>query len=434
MTPRVVLEMLPADYGDALHVSYGCGRDRHHLWVDGGLVKSYRGNWRRRIRQLADDGEEIALLVVSHIDADHINGVRVFVEENQRQEEDEKFVPVGEVWFNQYRHIRPFGEEKEGEEGLLRASLQWPHRKDFVDYVSRRAAPFAPLACRLARTSHEEMAPKGVSEGRTLARLLDGGYPSNARFAGRAVVREETPAVVELSGGARVWILSPTGEGLTRLFQVWEAYLKERELEEMLAVRGVGPMTAGEALVPGFVQSLMLWDREPFEKPLKGREEDLARPIEELARRDFQEDTSVANHSSIALLFEYAGRRLLLAGDAYPSVLAEGLKEMGYSPRCPLKLDAFKLAHHGSRANTSRELLDLVDCSRYLISTSGARFGHPDKECLARVIWANRCHPDTTLYFNYEGTDAERALDVAADRCRYGYRIGHLGEGDRLLL
>lgn len=434
MTSRVTLEMLPADYGDALHVSYGCGERRHHLWVDGGLVKSYRENWRVRVRQLAARGEEIDLLVVSHIDADHINGMRAFVEENQQQAEDEDFVPIREVWFNQYRHIRPYGKGEWEEDDVLRAFLQLSDRGDFVDYISQRAASFAPLACRLARTSHEEMAPKGVNEGRTLARLLDGGYPSNERFGGGAVVREGDPPMVELSGGARIWVLSPNRGGLGRLFDVWEAYLKERDLEEMLAVRGVGPMTAGEALVPGFVQSLMLWDREPFEMPLKGREEDLGLPIEVLAQRDFQEDDSVANHSSIALLFEYAGRRLLLAGDAYPSVLVKGLKAMGYSPRCPLQVDAFKLAHHGSRANTSGELLDLVDCSRYLISTSGARFGHPDKECLARVIWANRSDPDTTLYFNYEGTDAEKALDVATDRCRYHYRIAHLGEGERLLL
>ncbi len=434
MTSRVILEVLPADYGDALHISYGCGKGRHHLWIDGGLVKSYRESWRRRMRQFAAKGEEIALLVVSHIDADHINGVRAFVEENQRQDEDEDSVPIREVWFNQYRHIRPYGSQERAEDDVLRVFLQLSKREDFVDYISHRAARFVPLASRLARASAEEMVPKGVSEGRTLARLLDGGYPSNARFAGSAVVREGKPPVVDLPGGARVWVLSPNGEGLARLFEVWETYLKGRDLEEMLAVRGAGPMTAGESLVPGFVQNLMLWDREPFEVPLKGREEDLTRPIDGLARRGFQEDESVANHSSIALLFEYAGRRLLLAGDAYPSVLVEGLREMGYSARCPLKLDAFKLAHHGSRANTSGELLDLVDCSRYLISTSGARFNHPDKECLARVIWTNRCNPNTTLYFNYEGTDAERALDVAADRCRYRYRIAHLGGDERLLL
>ncbi|MEA3406459.1 MAG: hypothetical protein U9R48_00070, partial [Chloroflexota bacterium] len=56
-------------------------------------------------------------------------------------------------------------------------------------------------------------------------------------------------------GGARVRVLSPSKEGLTRLFAVWESYLKEHHLEEVLAVRGMGPMTAGEALVPGFAES-----------------------------------------------------------------------------------------------------------------------------------------------------------------------------------
>jgi hypothetical protein len=386
------------------------------------------------MRQLAAEGANIDLLVVSHIDEDHINGVRAFVEENQRQAKDKDFLPIDNVWFNQYRHIRPYAREEEPVDSALRALVQWPSTEDFVEYVSDRATRFAPLASRLARTSRAEMVPKGVSEGRRLARLLDGGYPSNASFCGKAVVREGKPPVVELPGGAKVWVLSPSKNALGRLFDVWHSYLEERELDDVLAVRGTGPMTAGEALVPGFVQNLMLWDPEPFEAPLKGREEDLALPIEELAQRDFEEDDSEANHSSIALLFEYAGQSLLLAGDAYPSALVEALKEMEYSPRCPLKLDAFKLAHHGSRANTSTELLDLVDCDRYLISTSGARFNHPDKECLARVIWANRCQSGTTLYFNYQGTDTEKALDVAADRCRYGYHIAHLTQGESLRL
>jgi len=47
MASFVTVEMLPADYGDALHLSYGDEQDQYHIWIDGGLVKSFRKGWRK---------------------------------------------------------------------------------------------------------------------------------------------------------------------------------------------------------------------------------------------------------------------------------------------------------------------------------------------------------------------------------------------------
>ncbi len=48
--------------------------------------------------------------------------------------------------------------------------------------------------------------------------------------------------------------------------------------------------------------------------------------------------------------------------------------------------DALKVSHHGSKGNTSPELLRLLDAKRYLFSSSGAFFKHPDAETAARAI------------------------------------------------
>ena len=390
------------------------------------------------MRRLGRQEAELELLVVTHIDADHINGVQAFVASNQQGGHPSTIIPVCQVWFNQYRHIREFGlpggAMPTGARGEL--GTNWPTKGGFVYEVARRALTLAPLAARLAWTSSTRTGGllRGPAEGEQLTTLLGGNYPSNQDFNDRAVMRSGTPPEVSLPGGAKVWVLSPNQEGLARLYRVWEEYLTERNLPQLLQVPGVGPMGAGDALVPGFVQHLMLQARPRFEAVLKGREEDLAAPIEALARRDLEEDDSPANGSSIALLFEYAGRRLLLAGDAYPSVLVEGLRELGYSAQSPLELDALKLSHHGSRANTNNELLSMIRCDRYLISTNGKTFNHPDKECLARVIWANREWPDTVLYFNYAGTAAELALADSTEQQRYQYRIEHLPQGKPLIL
>jgi hypothetical protein len=65
-----------------------------------------------------------------------------------------------------------------------------------------------------------------------------------------------------------------------------------------------------------------------------------------------------------------------------------------------LELDAYKLAHHGSRANTSKKLLERLACRRYLISTNGSQFEHPDRESIARIIQFGSEEKD--ILFNYE--------------------------------
>jgi hypothetical protein len=70
-----------------------------------------------------------------------------------------------------------------------------------------------------------------------------------------------------------------------------------------------------------------------------------------------------------------------------------------------LTVDALKLSHHGSKNNTSSELLDLLVCKHFLFSTNGTKHDHPDPECVARVVAPKR--PGVELHFNYE-TDINR--------------------------
>ena len=70
-----------------------------------------------------------------------------------------------------------------------------------------------------------------------------------------------------------------------------------------------------------------------------------------------------ANGSSIAVIAEYAGRRLALLGDAHAPTLAATLGRMAAATgAATLRLDAVKLAHHGSAANLSPDLLGRIEC------------------------------------------------------------------------
>lgn len=110
-------------------------------------------------------------------------------------------------------------------------------------------------------------------------------------------------------------------------------------------------------------------------------------------------DRSPPNGSSIAFLLEHGGHSCLFAGDAHARVLVDSLriltKERGVTR---LSLSAFKLPHHGSMGNVNPELLSLVSCKNWLISTNGAIFDHPDRQTVELIASA---HKQPMIHCNY---------------------------------
>ena len=108
------------------------------------------------------------------------------------------------------------------------------------------------------------------------------------------------------------------------------------------------------------------------------------------------------NGSSIGLLLEHRGASVVLAGDGFGGVLADGPAEPwpARAGSTASTVDAFKLPHHGSRGNVLRGLLSGRTRRRhYVFSSNGDTFHHPDDAAVARtVLTAPR---GATLWFNY---------------------------------
>lgn len=316
------VEMIAARQGDCFWISYGSGGAEHHLIIDGGpeKAKALRAVVERKME--ADPGRRlhVDLLVVTHIDDDHIGGVLDLLEH----------VPdgltIGEVWFNAYRHLVP--PDKLGEEQAER-----------------------------------------------LSRLLDGLVARgtltwNASFGGEAAVVTEGGELPRLCrrDGLVLTLLSPDRDQLAKLAGAWKEVLEEAKG----AVAGDQPN-----------------DR-------LGRNDAWPPNIPALAIARFHEDRKEANGSSNAFLLEYGEVRILFAADSFPGRILKSLGRLACSK--PVKLDAYKLSHHGSRRNNSSDLLRSVSCSAFLVSTDGSYSGHPDFEALARVLVDGG--PNPLLIFN----------------------------------
>lgn len=75
--------------------------------------------------------------------------------------------------------------------------------------------------------------------------------------------------------------------------------------------------------------------------------------------------------------------------------------------------------HHGSRANTTNDLLRLIDSRHFIFSTNNTYFGHPNAEAVARVIVDGN---KPTLWFNYD-TPQNRHWASAELTAAYGHSV-----------
>ena len=325
------LEFLPAQQGDAIWIEYGAPGAVHRILIDAGTPAT-APLIRQRIEALDPSERRFDLLVVTHVDTDHIGGVLKLLSR----------LPAGlqfdDVWFNGWPQIR-----------------------------SARTSRLGPIDGEIFSTA--------------LGKLE---WPWNAHFGGAALMLPAAGAPPErtLRGGMKLTILSPGEPQLAKLRAKWKRVVQDAGLDPKDKDR---------------------WKRLLAKAARKGvKSSILGEPgVKKLARSKFEQDTAEANGSTIALLAEFEEKRVLLAGDAFPTVLLDAAGRLCRARGIRrLTVHAFKLPHHGSAGNVSNELLAAFPSSRYIFSTSGAVFGHPDDEAVARVV-ATPTTGRKRLYFNY---------------------------------
>jgi hypothetical protein len=328
------IEMGKALHGDCLLVEWNETNAKHRMLIDGGPIGAYEA-LAARIAALPVDERLFELMVLSHVDTDHIEGVvRLFAEPATQWS-----FQVKDVWFNGWRHM-------------------------------------------------EEEDTLGGRQGEFFSALLQHRLPPgawNAAFKGAIVVPPNGRLpVVSLAGGMKLTLLSPTRSKLDKMRDAWRKDLK---------ATGIKPGDIDAAWQELGAQKKYL----PGEGLLSSSDSSIAT----ILTRQFKADQAAANGSSIAFLAEHAAGSCLFLADAHPDVVTASLKRLLEERGTKrLKVDAVKVAHHGSKNNTDEELVSLIDSPRFLFSTNGAQFKHPDEEAIARIINAAGGRP-VTLYFNY---------------------------------
>lgn len=103
---------------------------------------------------------------------------------------------------------------------------------------------------------------------------------------------------------------------------------------------------------------------------------------------NYDESTSEINETSLIILFEYEGHKVLLTGDAGKEALEEAIDTAQNNKIDLTDIDIIKLPHHGSRKNVTPEIMDQLggEGTRCYISCAEGDEGHHPSKRLVNML------------------------------------------------
>jgi beta-lactamase superfamily II metal-dependent hydrolase len=322
------LEALQANHGDALLLHWG--KDRLAV-IDGGPSRVFATSVRPRLEAIRAERDvktlPIRLLMVSHIDDDHVHGVLDMTRFLADLVKEKKPLPwrIETLWHNA-----------------------------FDDIIGNVEPLSVALGAAVAPVANDEPVPAGLGLDRSSALVM-------ASVGQGRQLRDDARA-----------LKLPLNKPLKKLVWAGAKNAEQVDLGDGLKLAIVGPLEAQiEALRAD-------WDKKLAEMKKKKTSAEAQAIAAEFV------DKSVYNLSSIAVLATVANRRMLLTGDARGDFILDGLRELGVLKNDAVHLDLLKVPHHGSDRNVTEGFFRQVTADHYVISADG-RHDNPDPKMLAML-------------------------------------------------
>lgn len=344
-------EFLPAFQGDCFLIHAGTEAKPVLILVDGGPGGTYNKHLKPRLMKLRDERglDEftplvIDLVIVSHVDDDHINGiVELFrdIRKAKMNGDPPEFKVLG-LWHNSFDEII-------GNDEVNVATAQFG------------TASIAPIMADPETDEQFDAALilQSIAQGnelRDLAKSDELQIPINDGFGG-LIKSSPGKVTVRKIGDVSFTVISPRAPELTKLQKDHDKWLKEQK-------------KAGKEIKPGSMLQAML-------------------------------DTAVPNLSSIVLLADDGKRTALLTGDARADFILSGAEEIGLIAKGgSLDVDLFKMPHHGSDRNVDNLSLTRIRAKQHLFTGNGL-FGNPERATIEMLRDA-RPGAEMELYLTYD--------------------------------
>jgi hypothetical protein len=354
----LILEALRAKFGDALILHSGTEAKPQLTVIDGGPPGVYNDALRPRLEELRNERGladttplDIELMMVSHIDDDHISGLLELVRKLKDRQDAGQPRPwnIKRFWHNSFDDILD--------------------NDDLA--VASTASTMSPASLGGSLSPQGSLLLASVKQGRELAKLLDAlTLAGNKPFKGLILSSGTTKPVT--IGDLKITVVAPSKKTLAALQKKWNKEIK------------------------------------PLLKKEKNK-----KSIAEIAA---YVDESVHNLSSIVVLVESQGNRILLTGDGRGDHTIEGLKAANLLKNGKLKVDVLKVPHHGSVRNVDKDYFETIVADHYVISADG-KFDNPDVPTL-KLISAARQDDNFTVHLTYP-TDKFNVPKIGQDVAKF---------------
>ena len=363
------LDVIRARKGDCLMLHYGSKDNPHLIMIDGGPKRVYADFLKPRIDQIRKARTltnkqplQVDLLMVSHVDDDHIQGILDLTREMLARDMEHKpqLIQVLDFWHNSFENI--IGQTPQELTAMFTdqfgaASMEGEPPDDLT--VDRDDECEEVIGSTLKVLASIKQGAQLASDANRLE------FPLNSDFGGNLVLAEG-PNTIPLEDGPIFTVIGPMLPELKALHEKHQKWLEE------LAEQG---KTAEDALA-AYV------------------------------------DKSVPNLSSIVSLAELGGKSILLTGDARGDKILEGLELVERMEKGgKLHVDILKVPHHGSSNNLAPDFFERIIANHYVFSGNGEH-GNPERESLEMLLKA-RGDDDYEVHLTYpvNQIDAAREAD-----------------------
>lgn len=399
----MIIEMFPAENGDSFLIGLDNGKN---IVIDMGYATTYRNFIKDRFIDLNNKNQCIDLLIITHIDEDHIEGAIEFFEENGASEKP-RIIEVKEIWYNSYRHLQF---QKNKVSGISR-------------FEKRKLEEIKLSNSEKSRDENNEFSNVSARQGSTLAGYLyEYGYSSlkwNKSFNHETVNLDFLDEII--LGDVKFHILSPDSKKLSKLSKLWLGQLIKMDKDFNISDEVI------------FDDAYEMYIKNS--KPLVDVEEERnvsysSKDFEDIITKKIHQgkkDSTESNGSSISFILEYKDKKLLFLSDSHEDIILDNIKKYSKSEEV-IEFDVIKISHHGSLKNNFK-WIEKLHSNQYIISTNGRSHGHPHKEVLAKILQNNT--KQKKFYFNYpiglkEEFEQEKLKEI------YNYSV-EFGDGESIL-
>ena len=356
------------------------------ILIDCGYKTTYNTELRPLLLRLNAEGYRISLMIISHIDRDHIEGAVHFLRENG-DAEIPAIIPVDEIWINGFFNT-------------LFPRLEFKHRE--IDELSLEERKMLSDKLKRLKMSFPDEGYISAAQCKALERLcVQNGYRVNCscpdRIVKRSAMRYSEVATNRISiAGCQIAILNPGEPQLEAL---------SRELDREM-IRWFGrdyKIQQSDEFTQLFELLMELYEEPTSSEPIMA----MSANLKSWLGTSSLTPMNAVNRSSIVVEIIYHGRNMLFTGDGESADWVEFLAPI---------YDLIKISHHGS-TKPNIKLLEKCKAKHLLVSTNGGAYDrYPENELLARMIFSGT----ERLHFNY---DIGQKQQLMALQDGYGFSV-----------